>query len=351
MEPSQGHKSGVLEGTILVTGGSGSLGKQLLYFLHRMEVKAIAHVRESSDTRFIDSLGLTKRTADMRDRGQLRRLVEGVDGIIHTAAWVNFRRDRLTQFTGINTMGAVDLFNAAAEAGVKRFVHVSTIGAVGAAERPENPNMIHPDRLVDESEPFNLGHIKIPYIMTKRAAEDQLLEISPKSRTELVIVNPPMMVAPSRSGDDRGKAMKSFSRWFLPDLSNWMNLADIRDVACGVLSALHRGRAGERYLLTGDNITAHELVMNISIMLGKSPQLIKPPKSLLRGAARLSVLVSRLRGRSKISFYPDIVKLLDYDWAYSHAKARAELDFNPRSIYTTLNDLLTNNFTGSYMKP
>lgn len=351
MEPSPGHKTGIFEGTILVTGASGSLGKQLLYYLHRMEIKAIAHVRESSDIKFIDSLGIPKRFADMRDRDQLRRLVEGVDGVIHSAAWVNFRQDRLTQFTGINTVGAVDLYNAAADAGVKRFVHVSTIAAVGAAPRSGTPSLVHPGRLVDETEPFNLGHLKIPYIMTKRAAEEQLLSASRLHGTELVMVNPPIIVAPSRTGDDRSKALKSFSRWFLPDLYNWVNLADIRDVACGVLAAMVKGRPGERYLLTGDNITAHELVMNISTMLGKSPQLIKPPRAFLASAAKMSVLVSRLRGKSKVSFYPDIVNLLDYDWAYAHAKARRELGFSPRSIYSTLDDLLSNNFSGSYMRP
>ena len=79
---------------------------------------------------------------DMHSRDQLRRglsryfgLVEGVDAIIHTAAWVNFRQDRLTQFTGINTIAAVDLFKAARKAGVKRFLQISTVAAIGAHPR------------------------------------------------------------------------------------------------------------------------------------------------------------------------------------------------------------------------
>ena len=76
---------------ILITGASGSLGKQLVYEFYRIGVKPICHVRETSNTGYIDSLKLEKRFADLRNREHLAKLVEGVDSVIHTAAWVNFR--------------------------------------------------------------------------------------------------------------------------------------------------------------------------------------------------------------------------------------------------------------------
>ncbi len=50
-------------------------------------------------------------------------------------------------------------------------------------------------------------------------------------------------------------------------------------------------------------------------------------------------------------FYPDLVKLMDYDWAYSLNKARTELGYKNRSIYTSLKELLNNDFTDTFMKP
>lgn len=338
---------------ILVTGASGSLGKQLIFEMAGRGCKPIALVRQESDTGFIDRYGLDKRVADLRQDTELAEVVQGIDAIIHTAAYVDFRGDRLTQFTGINTFGAVNLFRAAQRAGVKRFVHISTVAAVGAWPRnngshdsPRSPRI-----RVDEEFDFNLDRLKIPYIMTKRAAEVEMAKIVGEAHTELVTVCPSIIVAPSRSGDDRGKALKRFGRFIMPRVPNRINLVDIRDVAKGVLAALQHGRAGERYILAGDNTTGRDLVLDISALLGRVPHLMRIPRGFLMALARFSAVWSRVAGKSKVGFYPDIVRLLDYDWAYSSMKARRELGYSNRSIHATLHDLLNNCFTGTYMKP
>jgi dihydroflavonol-4-reductase len=337
--------------TILVTGASGSLGKQVIYELNRRGVKPIAQVRETSDTSYVDSLGLEKRTADLRNEESLQKLVDGIDAVIHTAAWVNFRQDRLTQFTGINTFGALNMFGAAEKAGAKRFVHVSTAAAVGAVRRRNSGAVSFENDLVREDAEFNLGHLRIPYIMTKRAAEEELMKAARESSTELVIVNPSVIVGPSRTGDDRGKTHRLFNRFVMPDLPVRINLVDIRDVAPAVISAMRKGRNGERYILAGDNITVKDLVLAVSSIIGRVPHVLRIPRPVYDFTARAAFVIGKLLGRDKISYYPDLVKMLDYDWAYSYSKAREELGFRCRSIHSTLNDLLTNTFTGTYLKP
>ncbi len=337
-------------GDILITGASGSLGKQLVYELDRQGISPIAQVRQSSDTRYLDSVGVRKRVADLHNEADLSQLVAGVDTIIHTAAWVNFRQDRLDDFVAINTDGALRLLAAARTAGVRRFVHVSTVVAVGAVPRKSHGghNSVGPTDRANEDTPFNLGHLRIPYIMTKRAAEEKLLHSAVAGKTRLIIVNPSVIVAPSRTGNDRGKALKKFPRWLVPDLPNFINLVDIRDVAAGVIAAMNHGRPGERYILGGDNITARELLLIISSVLERAPHFVRLPRAALSSAARLAAWRGRLTGPGKVSFYPDLIRLLDYDWAYSSRKARRELGYTSRSLYDTLNDLLTNNFTHSY---
>ncbi|MDH4157850.1 MAG: NAD-dependent epimerase/dehydratase family protein, partial [candidate division Zixibacteria bacterium] len=248
---------------ILITGASGSLGRQLIYEFQRLGMKPVAHLRETSETAYIDSLNLEKRYADLRNKDEIANLVEGIDAVIHTAAWVNFRKDRLTQFTGINTFGAVDLFQAARKAGVQRFVHVSTVAAIGALSRKSRRRQDH--LFATEDDEFNLGHLNIPYVLTKHAAEKELRSLAGEGGTELVIVNPSIIIAPSRTGDDRGKALKKFSRFLIPEFPNRVNLVDIRDVAPGIIAALKRGRAGQRYILAGDNITIRDLILSISV--------------------------------------------------------------------------------------
>jgi dihydroflavonol-4-reductase len=334
---------------ILVTGATGKLGREVLYHLNRQGIKPIVQVRKDSDTSYVDTLGLEKRTSDLRQETELAGLVDGIDAIIHCAAIVHFRRDRLTQFTGVNVFGALNLYQAASKAGVKRFVHVSSVVGIGAIPRRNgnNGSKRGPSVTANEEFEFNLGHLRVPYIMTKRAAEDELRKAAAESKTELVIVNPSIVVAPSRTGDDRGKARKMFGRFFMPDFRNWVNLVDIRDVAPGIIAALEKGRDGERYILAGDDITGHDLVLAVSSIIGRIPHLITIPRTLLNTAARFSLWWARVFGKSRIRFYPDLVKLLDYDWAFSSMKARKELNFSARSIYNTLEDLLQNNFLGT----
>ncbi len=333
---------------ILITGASGSLGKQLVYELTKRDADIVAQVRRTSNTQPIERFGAEKRFADLRNRDELIEIVQGIDAVIHTAAIVNFRKNKLSEFASINTICATDLFRAAEANGVKRFVHVSTIAAVGAIPKNENQD---PTKVADETFEFNLQSLKIPYIISKRAAEEELLKLAANSKTELVIVNPAIIVAPSRTGNDRKKAGVAFSKFVVPDLPINLNLVDLRDVAQGTIGALEYGRSGERYLLTGDNISGRDLVLTASVLLGKSPHLIRPPRLCLNTASHISNLWGSMSGQSKVSFYPDIVNMLDYDWVYSSNKAIEELEYRPRSVFATLDNLLSNHFYDSYMHP
>ena len=339
--------------TILITGASGSLGQQLIYEFTRRGIRPIAHVRETSDTKYIESLGLEKRTADLRNQDELDALAKGVDAVIHTAAWVDSRGDRLTQFTGINTFGAVNMYKAATKAGAKRFVHVSTVAAVGGLPRKSELNGSKPevDQLVRESSPYNLGHLKIPYFQSKRAAEDELYKLAKDSATELVIVNPSIIVSPSSKGNDYERAAKYVNKWIVPELHNIMNVVDLRDVAPGVIGALERGRPNERYILAGDNMSAREMALALSVYTGKVPHLVRFPRILINYLARMVFFFQKLRGGRRISIYPDLVRLLEYDWAFSYRKAHEELGYNARSIHVTLSDLISDKFLGTYLRP
>lgn len=334
--------------SLLLTGATGGLGRQLIYEMTRRDIRPVCLVREGSNTTYLDSLKLEKRVADLRREDQLAAAVQGMEVVIHGAAWVNFRQDKLTQFTGINVFGAVNMYKAAREAGVKRFIHISSIAAVGAIERRHSKDSS--PKALDETAEFNLGHLQIPYILTKHAAEVELVQLAAQGGPELMIVNPSIMVAPSKSGDDRGKALKQYGRLLMPSLPNVLNLSDIRDAASAIVSAIKTGRPGGRYILGGENITARELLGKISLLLGKSPRLVPIPRFVLDLSAQLSLVIHRFRGVSKLSFYPDLVKILDYDWAYSSEKAKRELGYRPRPLDQTLQDLLTNNFRGTFLK-
>ncbi len=338
------------EKKILVTGASGSLGSQILFVLHNMGVKPIAHVRESSNTTYIDSIGLEKRVLDLRRRDKMAELMDGVDLVIHTAAYVNFRQDRLTQFTGANVIGAVDLFNAASKTGVQRFLHVSTVAAVGAIKRKENLSDLE-GLYSNEKTQFNLDHLHIPYIMTKRAAEVELYKEAKDSKTELVVVNPSIILAPSQTESDRERALRLFGKFIFPEIPIRINMVDLRDVAPGVVSALTMGENGERYILGGDNICVKEFALAVSSELGKIPHLVRIPRKFYDVTSRLNEMASKILGKSNLIYYPDNVRMLDYDWAFSSMKAHDAFGYKWRSLHNSISDFVNGDMIGTYLKP
>lgn len=326
---------------ILVTGAAGTLGGHIVRELCARGLGAVAHVRDGSDTTELDRLGIEKRSADLRDRPALDRLMIGIDAVVHCAAWVDFRADRLTQFAGTNTMGAIDMYESARRAAVARFVQVSTVGAVGARRRTNAPKGAWAGERVTEECEFNLGHLRVPYIMTKRAAEAELTQAASRDGApELVIVNPSIVLSSALGGPGNAQIHRHFRRLWLPDFSNIVNIVDVRDVAAGTVAALERGRSGHRYILGGDDISVREVVLQVSQVLGRTPHLVRVPRFLIVLAAHLSVWWARLSGRGRVVLYPDLVKFLDYDWSYSSEKARTELGYRSRSVLISLAEFL-----------
>ena len=187
--------------------------------------------------------------------------------------------------------------------------------------------------------------------MTKRAAEVELKKAADKAKTELVIVNPSLIIAPSKKIANRERALKLFDRLIFPDIPIRVNMVDIRDVVRGIIGALEFGKNGERYILGGDNIKMTDFALSGSAALGKIPHMVRIPRKLYDFTARCSFLYSKLFGRSNIRYYPDLVKMLDYDWAYSSKKAHDTFGYNWRSIHVTLENVVQNNMVNTYLKP
>src|SRR5262249_31213114 len=113
--------------TIFITGATGLVGshatEEALGRGHR--VKAL--VRGSSDTRWLDTLGVEKIAGDLEDAESLRRGVEGADWVFNCAAKVG-DWGTLEEFRRLNVAALRLLLDAAADARVERMVHVSSLG-------------------------------------------------------------------------------------------------------------------------------------------------------------------------------------------------------------------------------
>ncbi|MCH7689676.1 MAG: SDR family oxidoreductase, partial [candidate division Zixibacteria bacterium] len=232
------------------------------------------------------------------------------------------------------------------DAGVKKFIHVSTVGAIGAAKLSEK------EARCSEKTVYNLEGTKIPYLLTKHHAEIELLKLAEKSKTELIIVNPSIIIASKDSGlTGREYIKRLFSRFFLPEIPNLINLVDIRDVAVGTIAALRKGKRNERYILGGENITIRNLILMISAILGKAPHLISIPRPLMEVSVRMFFGILNLQNKGKSKISSGLINLLDYNWVYTSRKAHEELDYRTRSLQSSLREILQGSLKGTPSNP
>ena len=123
-----------MAGTVLITGGAGTLGRAIGPMLASEGwTVRLADVRQPDDPRG-EAL-----VVDLRSWDDVRRAVDGVDAIIHAAAWhgVHLRDHPPRDFWELNVDGTFNVLEAAAEAGVGRFVLSSTMGVYGSSSRPD----------------------------------------------------------------------------------------------------------------------------------------------------------------------------------------------------------------------
>jgi uncharacterized protein YbjT (DUF2867 family) len=111
---------------ILLTGGSGFVGGHVAHRLREQDHAVRCLVRDSRRAEKLATWGCELVEGDMTDPASLRRAVEGAEAIVHLVA---IRQGKPEQFQRIMVEGTRDLLRAAQDAGVKRFVHMSALGA------------------------------------------------------------------------------------------------------------------------------------------------------------------------------------------------------------------------------
>ena len=119
--------------TILVTGAAGNLGRALIpLLLDRGDTVRAVDVR---DLPFAQTQELEAVQADIRDYDAVRRVVEGVDAIVHAAAWhgIHLRDHPAADFWDLNVDATFALYESAEQAGVRSIVLASTMGVYGAS--------------------------------------------------------------------------------------------------------------------------------------------------------------------------------------------------------------------------
>lgn len=256
---------------VLVTGANGHIGSHVVRAVQATGATVVAFVRPGSDRRGLDGLAYETREGDLLDASSVDRAIEGVDAVMHVGAvHRNMTRDP-EEIVRPAVLGTRAVLDAAEKHGVKRVVLTSSGATVGFTKDLRKP--------LDER--AHQTRARSAYIRAKVEQEHLALERARAGRVEVVVLNPSGVFGPR---DYRlTPATKALVGLLHGDPAFLgVCLTDVRDVARAHVLALEKGRSGERYIVTGDNVLPAELVGLFSAVGGIRPIALRPPGWLLR---------------------------------------------------------------------
>ena len=228
----------------LVTGATGFIGSHIVERLLEQGHEVLALARKTSDLSHLKTTGAEIIFGDIEDYDSLVSAVDGVDVIFHAAARVMPGWGKWEDFERETVRGTENMLKASAEAGVSRFVYISSSTVMGEASYGETP--------ADESAPTGLATFRYDtfYDHAKLQAEKMSLEWHKQGKLPVTVVRPSMVYGPR----DRLLSDKSYRQFNVP-IVVWPGKANPRtaivhvtDVAdCIILAATSDKAVGEIY--------------------------------------------------------------------------------------------------------
>ena len=302
----------------LVTGGAGFVGGHLVRYLLGRGVAVRAMVRDAAEGAPLARAGADVVVADLTRPDSLPPAVEGVEGVYHIAALFRHQGVPDRAFWDVNVEGTRRILGAAAEAGVPRFVHCSTVGVLGHIENPP----------ADEETPYNPGD---NYQVTKMEGEKVALDAFGAGKIAGAVIRPAMIYGP---GDTRTlKLFRMIARgvfFYVGKGDAYVHWIDVRDlVEAFRLAMACEERNGEVYIVAGARaVPLREMVGEVARQLGVREPWMHVPVKPMQWAGSLCEALCRPIGvepplyRRRVDFYTKS------RW-FDASKASRELGFGP----------------------
>jgi NAD+-dependent farnesol dehydrogenase len=305
---------------VLLTGGTGFLGKNVARQLsargHALRILA----RETSDLRTLPS-GVEVARGDVTLPESVREAAQGCDAVLHMAALVKSWAPDRARFEAVNVGGLRNALAAAEGAGA-RLVYTSSFMAIGpAGPEPADESQVHPGlRYCND------------YERTKAVA-DRVARGAAAAGADVVMLYPGVVYGPGELTDGN-LVVQMIADHLRGRLAGVIGPGDrlwsysfVEDVALGHALALEKGRAGERYFLCGDNATQQDLFRVVQQAAKVAPPRLHIPYAVASTLGRLLWIWADVTGHPPMLTH-GVVDVFKQHWAYTSKKAERELGYS-----------------------
>ena len=329
--------------TTLLTGATGFLGSAILRQLvdDGQNVRVLA--RPNGDRRNIEKVACEITVGDLNDTASLQTAVAGCNALYHVAADYRIWTPNPSELYRTNDLGTVELFRAAAAAGIERMVYTSSVATLGIRSDGKPSNEATPVSRSDM-----VGHYK----RSKFDAETSVMSLISNEDLPIVIVNPSTPIGPRDvKPTPTGRIIVEAPAGRMPAfVDTGLNVVHVDDVAFGHLQAFKNGVIGERYILGGEDLSLRQILAEVAEIVGRKPPVISLPRTPLFPFAYLSEFIARLRGGSEPMLSVDGLRMSKKRMYFSSAKAREMLGYVTRPASEALRDAVDWFTTNGYVK-
>ncbi len=323
---------------VLLSGATGFLGAEIARKLAARGHAVHALARPNAERAALAGLDVHWHAGDLCDPVSIERAFASVCAvderpwIVHAGALISYQSRDSALAREVNIEGTRHMLDAALRHPVGRLLHVSSVVAVGPAQRGET---------LDEDSAYHGDELRCDYMTTKRRAEELALEAATK--LDLVVVNPGAIFGASERSSNTQRVVHMIERGHtgpLPVLlapPGLQSVVGLDDCAEGCVLALDSGRRGRRYLLVESVWSHRDLIAMVAKKCGRRAPLAIP-RWIWSFAEAGSTL---LDGRVKSEFFtPQTLRLARVRFSASGDRARRELGWRPRSFEQVIDEML-----------
>ena len=306
----------------LVTGITGFIGSNLAKKLVESDYEVRGLILEGTDESNLEKFAdkIEKVYGDITEPDSIRPFFEGIDVVVHLAARAtDWGPEKL--FQKINFGGSKNVLNAAIDAGVKRFIFMSSL-AVHGFKGFQN---------ADEETPYDPYNA---YARSKKAVEDLLNDTFEQGKIETVIVRPGFAIFGPFDRLDSSKFYERIeNRKFLPTVKKGKPLlcySYVENLADGlILVATHPKAAGQTYIISdGPIIPNQEYLEKVYVGCGKEPKIKSLPYWLaITGATIYEAFCKLIRKKTRPLISRYLVKVGATDLGFTNEKVVKELGY------------------------